>query len=162
MMRRFVLALGLILAALPVLPSKAAEVVATAPDWQTFAAAAAATGYADPVTHQPIAQGPLPDGGSWFWNAVGTVSVPTGATTTCPAPGGGTVSCPEMQTLPGVWTRARFNGIAKDLPTLMQTWRSMGITIYQQLPLGTGGALCWSSDGATCGPAYIATVGLIQ
>lgn len=156
MMRRaiFVLALSLCVST-----ARAAEVIATAADWSVFANAAVQTGFADPASRQPISQGSLPDGGSFFYNAVGVVAVPTGKQTTCEGLSGASVACPEMQTLPGVWVRVRFNGEASNLPTLIETWRKLGITIYLRTKIG--GVECWSADGATCGPDYLDLIGVI-
>lgn len=156
MIRRLALAVALLAS----LPAQAVEIIGNAPSWQAYAQAAAATGLTD-AKGIPLTQGPLGKDGSWFYNAVGDVSVPTGKTTTCAAPGGGTVSCPEMQALPGKWVRVRFNGDSPNLPDLIKTWRAFGITIYERLPLGPNGNLCWSSDGATCGPAYLDLIGVI-
>ena len=154
-MKRFLIAFVAVLLAQPAL---AEELIATATDWATFAKAASATGFAD-ANGVPKQTGPLTGavGASWFYNAVGTVYEPTGATTTDAF--GNTV--PVMAALPGVWVRVRFNGLAPDLPTLIATWKSMGITIYQNLPLGPSVALCWSSDGSACGPSYIGDIGVI-
>ena len=155
MIRRLALAIALLAS----LPAQAVEIIGNAPSWATYAQAAAATGLTD-AKGVPLTQGPLGKDGSWFYNAVGDVSVPTGKTTTCTGPGG-TVSCPEMQALSGKWVRVRFNGDSPNLPDLIKTWRAFGITIYERLPLGPNGNLCWSSDGATCGPAYLDLIGVI-
>lgn len=139
--------------------ARAVEIIGNAPSWATYAQAAAATGLTD-AKGVPLTQGPLGDGGSWFYNAVGDVSVPTGNMTTCKGPGG-VAPCPEMQTLPGKWVRVRFNGDSPNLPDLIKVWRAFGITIYERLPLGPSETLCWSSDGATCGPAYLDLIGVI-
>ena len=156
MIRRLALAIALLAS----LPAQAVEIIGNAPSWATYAQAAAATGLTD-AKGIPLTQGPLGKDGSWFYNAVGDVSVPTGKTTTCTAPGGGTVSCPEMQALSGKWVRVRFNGDSPNLPDLIKAWRAFGITIYERLPIGPNGDLCWSSDGATCGPAYLDLIGVI-
>ena len=156
MIRRLALAIALLAA----LPAHAVEIIGNASSWATYAKAAAATGLTD-AKGIPLTQGPLGKDGSWFYNAVGDVSVPTGKTTTCAAPGGGTVSCPEMQALPGKWVRVRFNGDSPNLPDLIKAWRAFGITIYERLPLGPNEVLCWSSDGTTCGPAYLDLIGII-
>ena len=159
MIRRLLLALAL----LAPIPAQAVEIIGNAASWQVYAQAAAATGLTDDKGI-PLTQGPLDNGAggaSWFYNATGDVSVPTGKTTTCAAPGGGTVPCPEMTALPGKWVRVRFNGDSPNLPDLIKAWRAFGITIYERLPLGQNGALCWSSDGATCGPAYLDLIGVI-
>jgi len=151
--------LALAIALLASLPEKAVEIIGNAPSWATYAKAEAATGLTD-AKGVPLTQGPLGGGGSWFYNDVGDVSVPTGKTTTCTGLGG-TVSCPEMQALAGKWVRVRFNGDSPNLPDLIKAWRAFGITIYERLPLGANGALCWSSDGSTCGPSYLDLIGVI-
>ena len=158
------LAFALALYAAAALPASAFEVIASASSWAVFAKAAQATGFAD-AKGVPITQGPLGKDGSWFYNAVGDVSVPTGKTITCAGPGG-TISCPEMQALPGKWVRVRFNGDSPDFPNLAAAWRAFGITLYLRQALGPPDAngnptLCWSSDGATCGPAYLDLIGVI-
>ena len=158
---RLLAAIGFCLLAM--VPAQAVEIIGNAASWQVYAQAAAATGLTD-AKGIPLTQGPLDNGAggaSWFYNAVGDVSVPTGNMTTCAAPGGSTVSCPEMQALPGKWVRVRFNGDSPNLPDLIKAWRAFGITIYERLPLGPNGALCWSSDGVTCGPAYLDLIGVI-
>jgi len=132
--------------------------------WAVFAQAAKATGFADDKG-APITQGPLGKDGSWFYNAVGDVSVPTGKTVTCAGPGG-QIDCPEMQALPGKWVRVRFNGEAPDFLNLAAAWRAFGLTLYLRVPLGPpddngNPTLCWSADGATCGPAYLDLIGVI-
>lgn len=161
MIRRLAFALAFCLCAAPAL---AFEVIANAASWAVFARAAQATGFAD-AKGVPITQGPLGKDGSWFYNAVGDVSVPTGKTITCAGPGG-TISCPEMQALPGKWVRVRFNGDSPDFPNLAAAWRAFGITLYLRQALGPpdnngNPTLCWSSDGATCGPAYLDLIGVI-
>ena len=162
MIRRLALALALYAAA--ALPASAFEVIANASSWTVFAKAAQATGFAD-AKGAPITQGPLGKDGSWFYNAVGDVSVPTGKTITCTGPGG-SYDCPEMQTLPGKWVRVRFNGDSPDFPNLAAAWRAFGITLYLRQALGPKDAngnptLCWSSDSTTCGPAYLDLIGVI-
>ena len=163
MIRRLALALTLYAAA--TFPASAFEVIANAASWTVFAQAAKATGFAD-AKGAPITQGPLGKDGSWFYNAVGDVSVPTGKTITCAGPGGGTFNCPEMQTLPGKWVRVRFNGDSPDFPNLAAAWRAFGITLYLRQALGPPDAngnptLCWSADNSTCGPAYLDLIGVI-
>ena len=156
MIRRLAFAIALLAS----LPAQAVEIIGNAPSWAAYAQAAAATGLTD-AKGIPLTQGPLGDGGSWFYNAAGDVSVPTGKTIPCTGPGGATYDCPEMQALAGKWVRVRFNGDSPNLPDLIKAWRAFGITIYERLPLGQNGALCWSSDGATCGPAYLDLIGVI-
>lgn len=156
MIRRLALAVALLAS----LPAQAVEIIGNAPSWATYAQAAAATGLTD-AKGIPLTQGPLGKDGSWFYNTVGDVSVPTGKTIPCTGPGGAAYDCPEMQALTGKWVRVRFNGDSPNLPDLIKAWRAFGITIYERLPLGQNGALCWSSDGATCGPAYLDLIGVI-
>ena len=155
MIRRIVFTIALLAS----LPAQAVEIIGNAPSWATYAQAAAATGLTD-AKGIPLTQGPLGKDGSWFYNAVGDVSVPTGKTIPCTGPGG-TVSCPEMQALSGKWVRVRFNGDSPNLPDLIKAWRAFGITIYERLPLGPKGDLCWSADGTTCGPTYLDLIGVI-
>lgn len=127
------------------------EIIGNAPDWQTFAKAAAATGQTDARGH-PLTGSPLANGGSWFYNAVGVVYQPTGATTTDAF--GNTV--PVLAALPGVWVRLRVNGDAPDLPSMIAVWKANGITVYQR-----GATLGWTSDGVNAAPAYVDTIGVI-
>ena len=162
MIRR--LALALVVCLHTVAPAAAFEVLANGASWAVFAQAAKATGFADDKG-APITQGPLGKDGSWFYNAVGDVSVPTGKTVTCAGPGG-QIDCPEMQALPGKWVRVRFNGEAPDFLNLAAAWRAFGLTLYLRVPLGPpddngNPTLCWSADGAICGPAYLDLIGVI-
>ena len=164
MIRRLTLALTLIDFFQAAAPAKAFEVLANGSTWTVFAKSAQATGFADDKG-APITQGPLGKDGSWFYNAVGDVSVPTGKTVTCAGPGG-QIDCPEMQALPGKWVRVRFNGEAPDFLNLAAAWRAFGLTLYLRQPLGPkddngNPTLCWSADGATCGPAYLDLIGVI-
>ena len=145
MIRRLALAVALLAS----LPAQAVEIIGNAPSWAAYAKAAAATGLTD-AKGIPLTQGPLGKDGSWFYNAVGDVSVPTGKTTTCTGPGG-TVSCPEMQALSGKWVRVRFNGDSPNLPDLIKAWRAFGITIS---------SACRSDPMAICaGQATVQPVG---
>ena len=162
MIRR--LALALVVCLHTVAPAAAFEVLANGASWAVFAQAAKATGFADDKG-APITQGPLGKDGSWFYNAVGDVSVPTGKTVTCAGPGG-QIDCPEMQALPGKWVRVRFNGEAPDFLNLAAAWRAFGLTLYLRQPLGPkddngNPTLCWSADNSTCGPAYLDLIGVI-
>ena len=132
------------------------ETIGNPPDWQTFAKAAAATGQTD--EHGiPIAGGPLAAGGSWFYNAVGVVQVPTGNTVTDRFNN----PVPEMAPAPGVWARIRFNGDTPTLPQMLAIWRANGVTIYE-LFQPEGQAPFWSSDGGqTPAPDWVQNVGVI-
>jgi hypothetical protein len=131
------------------------ELIANAPDWATFAKAAQSTGFAD-AYGLPILEGPVTSGGSWFYNAVGVVYQPTGATTTDVM--GNTV--PVMAALPGDWVRVRFNGdMSAQLPGLVAAWRAAGITIYQRIIPIDGSPSFWSADDVTPAPAYVDSIG---
>lgn len=147
------------------LPASAFEVIANAASWAVFARAAQATGFADDKGI-PITSGPLGKGGSWFYNAVGDVSVPTGQMIPCTGPAGST-TCPELKALPGKWVRVRFNGESPDFANLSAAWTAFGITLYFQLPVGPkdpngNPTFCWTSDGIVCGPAYLDLIGVIS
>ena len=108
-------------------------------------------------------QGAIATGGSYFANVVGTVYQPTGATTTDQF--GNTVAV--MAALPDKYLRLRHNGEQAVLdskmgPAILTQAAALGVKIYRLLRTSQTDAGCWSSDGATCGPDYIATVGLIQ
>ena len=69
-----------------------------------------------------------------------------------------------LDTIEGL--RVRFNGEAPDFLNLAAAWRAFGLTLYLRQPLGPkddngNPTLCWSSDGATCGPAYLDLIGVI-
>ena len=132
------------------------EIIGNAPDWQTFAKAAAATGQTDDKG-RPIAGGPLAAGGAWFYNAVGTVSIPTGKIVKDRF--GNDV--PEMTDTPGKWARIRFNGDTPTLPDMIAVWRKNGVTIYELIQQ-EGKAPFWSSDGGTTpAPDWVANIGVI-
>lgn len=104
-----------------------------------------------------IAGGPLAAGGSWFYNAVGVVQVPTGNTVTDRFNN----PVPEMAPAPGVWARIRFNGDTPTLPQMLAIWRANGVTIYE-LFQPEGQAPFWSSDGGqTPAPDWVQNVGVI-
>lgn len=125
------------------------EVIGNAPDWATFAKAAAATGQTDEHGH-PVSGGPLANGGAWSYNAVGIVEVPTGKTII----NGMGNPAPEMAPLLGVWARIRFNGEVHNLPQMIAIWRANGVTVYEYV----NGH--WTADGTTLAPAYIDTIGV--
>ena len=140
-------------------PARATELVINYPSDQALATLSQALGYWDPVNRTVTANGGIVTGGSYFFNAVGTVSEPTGATTTDGQ--GNTV--PVMASLPGKWARLRHNGDpailnAQMTPATIAAAAQLGISIYQNSPtLG-----CWTADGATCAPDYIGTIALIM
>lgn len=133
------------------------EIIGHAPDWATFAKAAAATRLTDDKG-VPISGGVLDAGGSWFWNAVlSGVYQPTGKTIK-DAFGN---DAPEMARVTGEWARVRINGDFPPLSDMMAVWRAMGVTVYELLQIGEGDALVWTADGKTPAPDYVATVGVI-
>jgi hypothetical protein len=129
------------------------ELIANAPTWAIFAKAAAATGFADPVTGAPLTQGDITSGGSWFYNAAGQIFEPTGAT--APDPFGNPQ--PVMAAVPGEWVRVRFNGDVSNLDALVSAWQAAGLTIYREYPDPLG----WSADGVTPAPGYVGLIGCI-
>jgi hypothetical protein len=160
-------ALALLAALILAGPARAVEVIIQAPTLAAMQQAAAAIGYATKNTdgsYTITPQGQIASGGSYFFNYVGFPTVPTGGTTTCTGPGDQTYSCPQMQTLTSAFARLRHNGdpaLMPNPPAAVLT--QYGITLWKSLPLGAAGALCWSSDGATCnGPAYLDSIGVIQ
>ena len=125
------------------------EIIGNAPDWATFAKAAAVTGQTDEHGH-PVSGGPLATGGAWAYNAAGVVEVPTGKTIT----NGMGNPAPEMTPLPGVWARIRFNGEVPNLSQMIAAWRANGVIVYERI----NGR--WTADGITAAPAYIDTIGV--
>ena len=107
------------------------QIVFTAADLPTIVAAAEAMGFYSPTTGI-IQDGVIPNGGSWFYNFVGTISQ-----------------------APGVWGRLVHNGDPSYIPALPG---GSGVTLYEY-SAALGG---WSSDGATLAPAYVGTVGLVM
>ena len=136
-----------------------ADFVISAPDAATFAAAAAAMGFAD-AQGNVITQGRIPGDtdslASYFINIVGTVEQPTGATTT-DANGN---AVPVMAAVPGCWARLRINGdnpFARGLIAIPAS-----LTVYSLVALPDGSAPFWSSDGVTKAPDYLSNIGDIS
>lgn len=171
MTRHSVLALALVAGLSAPIPALAVEVLIEAPTLAAMQAAAAAIGYAtkDAQGKWQITQtGLVVTGGSYFVNHVGKPTVPTGNMTTCTGPGGGSYACPEMQTLTNEFIRVRHNADPAAMPNppaaLLQQYN---IKLWRRTPLGPNDAngnptLCWSSDGTTCGPAYLDLIGVIS
>ena len=135
------------------------ELIASAPSWVTFATAAAQTGFADPVTHVPLTAGTIATGGSWFYNAVGSVVTTPGTYDTSTFPPT-QLTAPVVD--PNMWVRVRFNGDVPNFSTLIAAWQAAGITIYQLVTPSDGSTPFWSSDGTTPAPSWVAGVGVIQ
>jgi hypothetical protein len=118
------------------------ELIANAPNVETFAAAAQATGYVVEGAIQTSGdwQGRV---GSWFFNYVGTQYVDEAAR-------------------PGVWARLRINGDPdEDFTGFLAAVAEYGVTVYRQIPHDDG--VCWSADGATCfADQSIGQIGLIM
>ena len=130
------------------------EIIGTAPDWSHFAQAATATNLTDDKG-TPLSGGVFSVGGSWFYNAVGTVYEPTGNTVTDTMGN----PAPEMAPLPGVWARVRFNGEVPTLSQMISVWRANGVTVYERVTANN--ETYWSADGVTKGPAYLDNIGVI-
>lgn len=126
------------------------EIIFNAPDIPSLVTAAVQMGYWDAQKQQVIQNGPIPGGGAWFYNFVGTVYTPTGATT--PDEYGNPM--PVMAAQPGVWGRLRHDGDPSYLPQLPA---NSGITLYTYSPSLDG----WTSDGVTLAPTWVADVGII-
>lgn len=131
------------------------DVIFSAPDLPALVQAASAMGfYKTPPKGQPpeagiISNGPIPGGGSWAYNYVGTVYTPTGDMLISAMPG--RRPYPEMEAQPGVWGRIRHNGDPKWLPTLPE---GSGVTLYT-LVEGVG----WTADGKTPAPDWVGNIG---
>lgn len=136
------------------------EIIINYPSKSALVQLATALGYYDPVGKVIVAQARLDAGGSYFFNNVGAVE----AVPAIVDPVTRAVTTPAVMA-PGFWARLRHNADPAALRAKIAAARSsaqaLGILIYQRLPLGVNGALCWSADGATCGPAYLDNIGVI-
>lgn len=121
------------------------DIVFTAPDLPTLVTAAVAMGFYDATAHQIISVGPIPGGGSWFYNYVGTAYQQTGTNSD---------GTPIMTALSGVWGRLRHNGDPAYIPALPA---NSGVTLYTYNQTLGG----WTSDGVTLAPGYVGEIGLI-
>lgn len=122
------------------------DVVYSVDSYATLVALAEQLGFGDGETI--FIAGPINSGGSYMFNHVGTVMVPTGNTSEGPLG-----PQPEMQALPGVWGRLRLNG-STDFLSLIPA--EAPLTLYRYVD-----GLGWTSDGLTPAPDYISTIGLI-
>lgn len=107
------------------------EIIFSAPDVQSLAAAAAQMGFWDAVNHTVVQTGPIPVGGAWWYNYAGAI--------------------PEAS---GVWGRIRHNGDPAYLPTLPE---NSGVTLYTY----SGSLGGWTSDGVTLAPEWVGSVAVI-
>lgn len=161
-MRRLALSLALCLCALP---AAATEILINYPSPAALVQLATALGYYDATSKTVVAQARLDAGGSYYFNNVGVVE----ASPAVYDPDTRAVITPAVMA-PGRWARLRHNADPTALLAKIAAARSaaaaLGILIYQRLPLGPNDAngnptLCWSADGATCGPAYLDLIGVI-
>lgn len=127
-----------------------AEVIFNAPTIASLVSAATKMGFWDAKAKQVIQTGPIQGGGAWFYNYVGTVYTPTGATTKDEF--GNDV--PVMAAQPGLWGRVRHNGDPAYMPQLPA---NSGITLYTYSE-SLGG---WTADGVTLAPEWVANVAVI-
>lgn len=153
------LALALVLC-LCTLPARATEILINYPSPAALVQLATALGYYDPTSKTVVAQARLDAGGSYFFNNVGQVV----AEPPVSDPVTREIVTPAVMA-PGLWARLRHNAdptaLAARIAASKAAAASLGILIYQRLPLGDQGALCWSADGATCGPAYLDGIAVI-
>jgi hypothetical protein len=114
------------------------DFIGSAPDLETFQAAAQALGFTDDEGNI-LTNGRWPDSsGSWFLNVVGEV--------------------PDQA---GFWVRLRWNegSLGGRQTQFLSSLRALGITIYEQTEIDDG--LVWSTDGETPADAWIDGVGVI-
>jgi hypothetical protein len=114
------------------------DFIGSAPDLQTFQAAAQALGFTDDEGNI-LTNGRWPNSsGSWFLNIVGEV--------------------PEQS---GYWVRLRWNegDLGGRQAQFIGALRAQGITVYQ--PATIDDELVWSADGATPAPEWVGDVGVI-
>lgn len=114
------------------------DFIGSAPDIETFQAAAQALGFAN-------AEGGLltygrwsNSSGSWFLNVVG-----------------------EIAEREGFWARLRWNesGLGGRMEQFIAALRAQGITIYEQALIGE--VMVWTADGVSQAPGWVGDVGQI-
>ena len=140
-MRALLLALALLTAT----PTSAVEIIINYTTLPGLVGLATSLGY---YANGSITQaGRIASGGSYFFNNVGIA-----------------YQSPGVQA-PGLWARLRHNGdpaiLAAQMPSAA-TLTSYGVTIYSFYPALNSGSGCWSSDGSTCAPAWVGTIGQIM
>ena len=141
MIRAVLVALALLVSA----PVSAIEVIINYTTLPGLVGLATSLGY---YANGAVTQaGQIASGGSYFFNNVGIA-----------------YQSPGVQA-PGLWARLRHNGdpalLAAQMPS-SATLTTYGVTLYQWAPTLNSGVGCWSSDGATCAAAYVASVGQIM
>lgn len=133
------------------------EVVYASPDALTLMAVASKVGWYDAKIQQIVSSAPIASGGSWFFNHVGVVQVPTGRTITDRMGN----PQPEMVPDPHLWGRLRVNGDASALPEIIAACRTAGVLIYELFRLD-GQTEFWSADGGiTPAPDWVQGVAVI-
>ncbi len=133
------------------------ELIYASPDALTLMAVASKVGWFDIKTQQIISSAPIASGGSWFFNHVGVVQVPTGEMTV-DRMGNPT---PETAPDPNLWGRLRVNGDASALPDIIAACRAAGIKVYELIE-PDGKPAYWSADGGTTpAPDWVGSVGEI-
>ena len=162
MIRRLAFALVLCLCALP---ARATEILINYPSNAALVQLATALGYYDATSKTIVASARIDAGGEYFFNNVGRVV----ATPAVIDPVTRAETSPAVMA-PGLWARLRHNAdpttLAAKIVQSAAAAATLGILVYRRLPLGPkdgngNPALCWSSDGATCGPAYLDGIGVI-
>lgn len=158
MIRRLLTATALTLCLCP-LPARATEILINYPSKAALVQMATALGYYDPVAKTTVAQARVDAGGEYFFNNVGAVEA-----TPAVYDANRNLVTPAVMA-PGLWARLRHNADPASLNAKITqaatAAAAFGILIYRRLPLGPNGDVCWSSDGATCGPAYLDLIGVI-
>lgn len=144
----------------------ASEFILNAPTLAPFIAVAKSAGYWDATTKTIVPQGRLTThgGGEYVFNLVGPFYYPDPVATTVDAFGN---TVPVMVAAPGVYARLRNNADDANLPggsvdAAVALAKAAGVTVYVWRPAPKSGAGCWSSDNATCGPAWLANVANIS
>ena len=158
MIRRLALALALAFC-LCALPAAATEILINYPSKAALVQLATALGYYDATSQTIVAQARVDAGGDYFFNNVGAVEASPAVYDV-----NRNLVTPAVMA-PGLWARLRHNAdtqrLADKIAQSASAAAALGILIYRRLPLGPNGSLCWSSDGATCGPAYLDLIGVI-
>lgn len=133
------------------------EIIINYPSKPVLVQLATVLGYYDPIGKAITAQGAIATGGSYFFNNVGVVQVPTGKMTV-DRMGNPT---PEMAPDPNLWGRLRVNGEVETLPDILAACRAANIKVYE-LVKPEGKEAYWSSDGGTTpAPDWVQYVAVI-
>ncbi len=143
----------------------ATEILINYPSKAALVQLATVLGYYDATAKTIVAQARVDAGGDYFFNNVGQfVAVPAVIDPVT------RVETSPAVMAPGLWARLRHNADQQRLLDKITASKSaadaLGIKIYRRLPLGPkdeagNTTLCWSADGASCGPAYLDLIGVI-